>query len=297
MRPVILSSPLTFVAVVGDVKGPSDPSALQCPEGTAMLVDEIRVHSDYQLDRADFSFSLGRAKMTNGYLPPSLIARHENPSKSTAGYFWNSTGGVMVWRFPRPLFVPRGRSITISGVSTVAAARTFYVSFKARILEEGAPEPAVVAVPYVSAFYPAAPATALDAADTTTVRRSVTGELGNPFAVPLHVRSFLGWSDIGLTGGYDRYAYITLQTCIQRYYAQMQISDWNGNPLVRTKTRLSHLCSSKGSNEWALPFDIPAGKSLYAVMDETHPVVAGRISLRPGISINGWRNVPISEVK
>jgi hypothetical protein len=291
MKPVILSSKLTFAARVGDVQGPEDFTALQSPDHKAMLVDEIQAFwtpPDYQNSVPEISLSLGRAKMTNGFLPFWLVARIDNPYTVT-GYSCANRAS-MTWRLPRPLFVPAGRGLTMFCRSVNANANTVHFAVRARIPGPTFVEPLAVSVPYITAFYPEGTSMAVV---STTIHRSVTGDLTNPFDVPFHIRSLLGFAD----GRLDHYLGATLAMSIGRHYAKPQLYDWNGNALIKNPTPLTHPLASSGYSEWAERFTLPARKSLYAVLDESHANIGREGSPRPGVSLSGWRNVPISEVK
>lgn len=198
--PILLNT--TTTVSPGAMIEANDPTKLQNPFKTAMLLDEIRfflpslyapspqipvnLRLSIQVD-----FRLGRVPLTNGPVSISCFA----PNKNDQTRFSYAAGALTpyVWRLPRPLYllpeeylIPRVYHNPIFGTT---GARDLEIMYVGRSLPADYPRPQVRHHPYV-AQAPLLTA-ALPSSGDTLVQTS-EADLVNPFDVPLKVQRFVG---------------------------------------------------------------------------------------------------------
>ena len=303
--PVVLSSPYAFSAGLGAVGTPADPAALRAPANEAMLVDDIQLHILGQSTVAgtwhEWDVKLGRAQLTDGFVPPALCCRiEEKVAPQTANF---ADRQAFLWSFPQPLYLPAGAVLQVKVKAGVANCRA-NVSFRGRVLPKGLPTPRVIPVPFVGTFRPPVINDAVaETAVQTFIYKSGTHDLSNPHHAPFHVRRFV-MAAVGNMGNvaaattlpYDMWTWCQIRGS-QQDFPRVQLYDQAGNPIVREALHLSQICSFN-RGEWQAQFDMKGQSALYAVFDQTHsigsvPVAQGQV----GIGVVGWREVPISEVR
>jgi hypothetical protein len=287
--PIVLSSPIVVGAATRSMGTPSDPSALICPNQAAMLVNEIAlvISSDSAPNLPHtWDISMGSIKLTENAIPPDLCCRLED-----TGSGFPSGGQYYTWRFPRPFYVPKGRVITcrlMAGDNGTLAT----IAYRGRLLPDDYPVPATTMAPYATAFMPPAASMRVAQQGNQYVYRSGGGSLSNPFHEDLRVQRFIGvaWPQ---TGGIVMSG--LAQNGAARFFPLVQLSDADGNPLVRDQTSLLDLCTA-ARGTWDTEFVLPAAHSVYATVDQQHAANLNGTNIQMGLSMVGWHSVPLSEV-
>ena len=298
--PVVLSSAYTFAATAAGATGtPAEPAMLRTPSGQAMLVDDIQLWVKGQMLTApawhEWAINLGRAQLTDGYMPAKLCCRYEDVYKTRASNLLSRQ--AYLWSFARPIYMPRGQVLQIKVRSGVAAGAAT-VSIRGRVLRDGdMPVPRRVAVPYASSFRPGVMTDAAAADPNTYGYKSAVSDLGNPFTSPLNVQRFV----MGSTGNETAVAEVddfwgNAGNVSALMTAQLQIYHSNGGPIVRDLVKLGEFASFL-RNEWPVNFQLQPREVVYATVDQTHTAgTSGTQAGQVGIGMIGWRDVPISEV-
>lgn len=186
----------------GVTVGVTEVSRLQNPSRSAWLVDEIRFRFDpgtlsgiagacAQL--VSVRLEVGSLPLTaTGFVPVALLCRTLDPSVEWSTSAWSDMG--FVWRLPKPLYVPAGKTVVptfrLDGdiVYPAAPRITVYVSMVGRLLPLSAPVPALVEVPFATAWLDAVRG---GGADYKGVR-SAKSDLKNPHGEPVYVQQMLG---------------------------------------------------------------------------------------------------------
>lgn len=198
--PILLST--TTSAAPGAMIEANDPTRLQNPFKTAMLLDEIRFYlpntyapsagppSNVRL-AMQVDFRLGRVPLTNGPVSITCFGKHINDSTRWGPPVESFT--PCVWRLPRPLYllpeehlIPRVYHNPNYGTTGTRDLEIIYVG---RSLPADFPRPDVRHHPYVAQ---APLLTAICPTSGDTVVQTTEADLVNPFDVPLKVQRFVG---------------------------------------------------------------------------------------------------------
>ena len=310
--PLVMATVFSANAQAGAPMSQANPNALVCPYRNAILVDEIRFACD-RIAPHLMELSIGKTSITHGPQPwnsffPTPESRLLMQATRTIGQSYAIYEiAASNWRLPRPMYVPLGQQLLVKIIEHNDPPPAMYpalsralVGLKCRVMPGDYRPPANVCVPWVGVFWPKGSLASV--ADTTSIFKSGVGELTNPFDATLHIQKLVcSGVNSGSTSRSpdiekDESSYMMMAT--QRNWAQVQIYDWIGNPIVRDPTPLFHLCQPM-RNEVDVDFDLPPGKTLFATMDETHVACGGTAGQyrRPSLAMVGWREVPLGEVQ
>lgn len=246
-----MNSPILLNATVSVSPGAnseiSDPTRLQNPFRTPMLLDEIRFFPQTQTFSGlevwqtllrlalQVDLRLGRVPLTNGPVSISCFGKSLNDATR---YLSLESGGPFTYKLPKPLFllpeeylVPRVYHNPAFGTSEAQVLEVIYVG---RSLPADFPRPQVRHIPWI------AQAPKLDATITTsgdTIVQTTEADLVNPFDVPLKVQRFIG----DFYNSVDRAGNVGVTADVQGELTLMRAVDHEGGILVKDSTPFSHL--------------------------------------------------------
>lgn len=301
-NPVVLSSAYGFSSnAVGAIGSPSEPSMLRTPGGEAMLVEDIQLWIKGQATPAgtwhEWEIKLGRARLTDGFVPPALCVRSEEAVAISYGnYYTPNDTQAFLWSLPRPLYVPEGATLQVKVKAGTASSKAA-VAFRGRVLPRGYGQPHMIDVPYVGIFRPGNLQFSLGETDPLLYTfKSGAQDISNPFHYTLNVKRFVaGMSGTANAIDVDLSAvYGVLGS--SRNFSKIQIYDSKGAPVSRDMIGLSQLCSFERSS-LDVDFVMAPSDVLYMTSDQTHPAGSDTTPRQVGIGMVGWRQAPISEVR
>jgi hypothetical protein len=199
----LLRSARANLGSAGVTVGVTEVGRLQNPSRSAWLLDEIRFRFEPAALTAGYAgacaqivsvrLELGNLPLTaTGYVPVALLCRTLDPSVEWATSATSDMG--FVWRLPKPLYIPAGKTVVPTfrldgsiGYPTPPVV-TAYVSMVGRLLPLTAPVPALVEVPFATAWLDAVRGGGVDYKGV----RSPKSDLKNPHGEPVYVQQMLG---------------------------------------------------------------------------------------------------------
>lgn len=278
-RSVLLYAKTKLISANNGVGGPDDETQLMNPYDSPMLVDEVHVRNQYRagvgysVDNVSLRMSIGRARLTNDFIPIKYLARE----------YSEQTDGTQIIRFPRPLYVPRGTKLDIQARIDANAPLRVDLAIVARALPETYADPKVVLAPWWQQYTFAAVAEA----DGYVTKKTNAADLVNPFGAPLNVTGLLG--DARST---NYILGIFVPTKSQAGVA-IKLHDARGRPIIRDFTPFPALIDP-AENDWKFRFTLPPKTPVFATLAANTSGGFGTIT--PTIVLAGWREVPIQEV-
>lgn len=255
----------------------NDPTRLQNPFRTPMMLDEIRfvVTGDAELTRhyLQAKFRIGRIPLTKDYTPIVSF-----------GKSLRAISTVISWRLPKPLYVPANEYVIPHIRNTDSMSRTIQVVYAGRSLGETAPSPKSMFVPWVTSYQ--APTASTAATDYGT-DLSTEADIVNPFDVPLYVQRFIG-----------RYLTASADTTGEAW------ADYLNNTMIRAVNHEGTILVKDGTPFGNL-FDFttkvwpagtilpPKGFFLFEVTRDFTSLTTNFRATAPIISMVGYREVPL----
>lgn len=296
--PILLTGTVTLTT--GQQKEITDPSRMQNPFRTAMLIDEIRFKLQSGINvsglPAHEAFSadlrLGRLPLTDGFIPLGNFVQRLNYD-TVSGWADDGTTGDFTWRLPRPLYVPPGEQITIKlradtdASSTFAGATTVWNVIQAgRSLSSDDKRPDVINVPWVSKYK--SPIVVPDPSLGVVTQESTEADLRNPFNEPLHVQRFVGRMVTykASVAASEKEVYD-----VHAWEPGVRAADSFGRILVRDPTPFQHLFQYLDFNWTVHSMLEPKGFYRMILQTDFTNVVASTYSMFHTISMVGHREV------
>lgn len=279
--PYLRSSTLQIPAL--DAPGIFDTKALLNEADGPMLLDEIAFQvgvttSNVQMDDTSYAsqwqarIEYGRYPLTNGFVPMMCMGPPYNPEAEFTGRSTLYTEnpyylryGYFSWRFPKPLFLPRGHGLNASVLCATDGRRpaallteaTVTMVMKGRILPMGTRPPLHQDVPYVTGFAPTYSGTP-GAGGKWDRLRSNELELKNPFLVPLHVQRLIARAETGGSTGapYADVAVPVSGSPNKPVWTLVALTDLHGQPISRDPIAHNSLAGTYALS-WTLGVDLP----------------------------------------
>ena len=269
-------------------------------------------------------------QMTNGRIPVCLLAKATNwrahtPPFSVPGEVVHST---FTWTFAQPLWLPPNVPLTIEighmndfVVDSPAVDQTVDVTLRGTIDDSGL-EPAVIDIPYATAFLGAVQSTVVAA--TTGLAPMVTEQtaqtdLFNPFSVPLNIDrmqyeisvSSHGSDELGganntnfaptdATSAQDQTSLLNASQnyALDRRYVQMKLTSSHGRNLVKDFLPIGAIIPST-TRSWETRSVLDPAAYYVATLHEEMPLFTDRgalpFQMRVGLSLVGSRRLKAEE--
>jgi hypothetical protein len=272
----------------------NDQSAFMCQDKYGMLMDSIRFKAyDLNLGKGGMTqflstrMLLGRHELTPNYIPVASL--HDGGGYSACGDGYSSFNE---WRFSRPMYVPPSRIVLPAlryeavGLATAGNIGAMAVSQVCRILERGEPIPKTSYIPYATHFNSPQVVQGAAAVDV----ESGTGDLTNPFSVPVHITRITLRAVGYLSGspGLARSGLISTSLMLRRE---------SGEPIIRD---LIPMYAAGGGAFFSIPvkFTMKPRETLFCRMHidlSTWPGQAGTSYLSTVAAV-GYREVPVEAI-
>lgn len=268
---LLLSASLTLTT--NQVKAVGNTTLLEVPDRTPMLLDEIRVSGSEGGSALNVlvRLQLGRNPLTNGYVPFGVLSKLINSEQNGDATGVESLPESIVWRLPRPLYVPAGEIVTASFLANGSVTSTNVVlTYAGRSVLMDYPVPKKIAIPWVTAFLPTR-----RAGGSNTTQESTNSDLVNTLGVPLHAQRLVGL----MSGDTDALEALCL----------MQMRTSYGQVIIRDQVPFANVFSTERC--WDLG-SVMKPKDYYIVnLTENYATVNPAHTVSSAISLVGYREV------
>lgn len=299
--PILLNSSVSLPP--GATREP-EVQALRNPFKVPMLVEEIRfgLMNGIKADSTGWAsgwtgmlpiqiqveLTLGRAPLTKHFVPVGVLGKRligaSLPillsSAETIPDTAVMTNNVIVWKLPKPLYVPPSELLAPKFLynASSGSTQTIYIQYACRTLSKDDPVPKKIYVPWASAYITP------PSADGILISDSTEADIVNATDQMLNVERFVGYS-----ASYGAFVEVDPPPTdiIPRLYQMIQAVDSFGNVLVRDPTPFATVFNSMDYS-WTVNTKLqPKGFYLFHIEQDVPASIAA--ATRVAIGMVGHR--------